>query len=136
MILLDTQIWVWWVSDSKRLTDRHREILEHGEDRNFCVSIYSCWEVAKLVEKGRLQLEAPVREWLKTALEKPGIQLINLDFDIIVESTRLPDRFQGTREERLKDPADQLIVATAKLLNCKLMTEDRQILAYEHVDTI
>jgi len=123
MILLDTQIWVWWVSDSKRLTDRHREILEHGEDRNFCVSIYSC-------------LEAPVREWLKTALEKPGIQLINLDFDIIVESTRLPDRFQGTREERLKDPADQLIVATAKLLNCKLMTEDRQILAYEHVDTI
>jgi PIN domain nuclease of toxin-antitoxin system len=129
MILLDTHIWIWWVSNPERLNAEHRDILEHGDDRRFGVSIYSCWEVAKLVEHGDLELKLPVKEWLKAALERPGVELINLDCDIIVDSTQLPQPFQ-------KDPADQLIVATARVLNCKLMTEDRKILAYEHVSTI
>ena len=129
MILLDTHIWVWWVSNPQRLTPKHREILERGDDRNFAVSSISCWEIAKLVQKRRLRLEADVGLWLETAQKSSGIELINLDSQIIVESTRLPEPFHN-------DPADQIIVATARVRNCSLMTEDRKILAYRGVAAI
>jgi PIN domain nuclease of toxin-antitoxin system len=129
VILLDTHIWVWWVSNPQRLTPKHREILERGDDRNFAVSSISCWEIAKLVQKRRLRLEADVGLWLETAQKSSGIELINLDSQIIVESTRLPEPFHN-------DPADQIIVATARVRNCSLMTEDRKILAYRGVAAI
>lgn len=129
MILLDTHIWVWWVSNPQRLTVRHREMLERGEDRNFAVSFISCWEIAKLAQKGRLRLESDVGLWLETAQKAPEIELINLDCQIVVESTRLPEPFHN-------DPADQIIVATARVRSCSLMTEDRKILAYKGVSAI
>ena len=126
MILLDTHIWVWWVSRPERLQSRHRDLLELGTDRVFGVNIISCWEVAKLVECGRLKLDRTVGLWIEGALAEPGVSLQQLHPQIVVESTQLPQPFHH-------DPADQLLVATARVLECPFMTEDGRIVAYPHV---
>ena len=126
MILLDTHIWVWWVSRPDRLQPRHRELLEVGVDRVFGVSIISCWEVAKLVQCGRLKLDRSVGLWIESALAEPGVSLLHLYPLIVVESTQLPPPFH-------RDPADQLLVATARIFQCPILTEDSKIAAYPHV---
>ncbi|HEY4723098.1 MAG TPA: type II toxin-antitoxin system VapC family toxin [Anaerolineae bacterium] len=126
MILLDTHIWVWWVHDDARLPDPYRAYLQTNESRGLGVSIISCWEVAKLVEYGRLVLPHPVAEWLDQALAYPGIHLLDLTPRIVVESTQLPGTFH-------RDPADQLIVATARAYDLPLVTLDDRIRAYAHV---
>ena len=78
MILLDTHIWVWWVSQPDRLQPRHRQLLELGADRVFGVSVISCWEVAKLVEYGRLKLDRAVGLWIESALAEPGVSFVPL----------------------------------------------------------
>ena len=90
------------------------------------MSIISCWEVAKLVELGRLEFSIPISDWLDQALVYPGIQLLDLTIPIIVESTYLPGEFH-------RDPADQLIVATARVYDIPLLTADKLILYYSHV---
>ena len=82
--------------------------------------------VAKLVERGRLTLPCPVFEWLQQALAYPGVRLIELSPRICAESTQLPGSFH-------RDPADQIIVATARVLDMPLITRDEKILAYPHV---
>jgi PIN domain nuclease of toxin-antitoxin system len=126
VILLDTHVWVWWVSRPDRLQPRHRDLLEFGADRVFGVSIISCWEVAKLVECGRLKLDRTVGLWMENALAELGVSLLHLHPRIVVESTQLPQPFH-------RDPADQLLVATARVLQCPIMTEDGKIAAYPHV---
>jgi PIN domain nuclease of toxin-antitoxin system len=126
VILLDTHIWVWWVSRPDRLQSRHRELLELGVDRVFGVSVISCWEIAKLVEYGRLKLDRTVGLWMESALAEPGISLLHLHPQIAVESSRLPQPFH-------RDPVDQLLVATARVFQCPIMTEDSKIVAYPHV---
>jgi len=76
VILLDTHIWVWRVSQPERLSQRFRELLAAGERGAFGVSVISCWEVAKLVEYGRLKLNDTVLAWIEQALQSPGIELI------------------------------------------------------------
>ena len=93
------------------------------------VSIMSAWEIAKLVQKGKLAFSVPCREWLDGAVRADGVVMHPLSPDICVESTELPGAFHG-------DPADQLIVATARLLGAPVVTADRKIRAYPHVPTI
>lgn len=109
MILLDTHIWIWWVNESEELSDEQRQIINSWQADGLGVSIISCWEVAKLVELGRLQFTISVEEWLSRALQYSGIQLLSLTPRITVESTQLPGTFH-------RDPADQMIVATARVL--------------------
>lgn len=128
MILLDTHIWVWWVDDNQRLTQKHREWLNEYQSQGLGVSIFSCWEVAKLVENDKLILSCSVSEWLEVALAYPGVQLINLTLPIVVESTQLISFH--------RDPADQIIVATARIYGCQLLTADTKILNYPDVETL
>jgi PIN domain nuclease of toxin-antitoxin system len=123
---LDTHIWVWWVLDDARLSANHRQLIAAAEATGIGVSVISCWEVAKLVALGRLILPLPVMEWLDQALAYPGVQLLDLTARIAVESTQLPGRFH-------RDPADQIIVATARVHDIPLLTVDRRILDYAHV---
>lgn len=129
MIVLDTHIWVWWVHDSSRLTSHQNQWLQQHESQGLGVSAISCWEVAKLVEYKRLTPSYPVGDWLKQALAYPGIKLLELTPEIAVESARLPGAFH-------RDPADQIIVATARVYNCPLLTSDTRILAYPHVNVL
>lgn len=125
MIVLDTHIWIWWVDESASLTSRNLEIIQSHRADGLGISMISCWEVAKLVEKGRLSFDCSVDEWLALALAYPGIKLIDLTISIILQSTRLAG-FHN-------DPADQIIVATAKTLGISLLTQDHKILNYPHV---
>jgi PIN domain nuclease of toxin-antitoxin system len=129
MIVLDTHIWVWWVHGDERLTSRQSEIIQVNETDSIGVSAISCWEIAKLVELGRLELNTNLEKWFEQALGYPGIRVLGLTPEISVESTRLPGEFH-------RDPADQIIVATARVLKCALVTSDERILNYPHVKTI
>lgn len=129
MIVLDTHIWVWWVQEDMRLTQPQRDAILANEDDIIGVSAISCWEIAKLVEHGKLELSADVTTRLEEALSYPGIQVLALTPEIAVESTQLPGEFH-------RDPADQLIAATARTYDCPLVTSDERILSYKHVTTI
>jgi PIN domain nuclease of toxin-antitoxin system len=129
VIVLDTHIWVWWVHGDAHLPPAHAATLQENESSGLGVSAISCWEVAKLVEKGRLALPRPVDVWMQEALGYPGVTLLPLEPGIAVESTRLPQPFHD-------DPADQIIVATARFYQCPLVTLDRKISAYAHVQVI
>ncbi len=126
MIVLDTHILIWWLNEDTRLSKKHLETINKAE--NIFISVITLWEIAKLVEHGRIKLTIDVQEWLNVIVSSPKIQVVELLVEIIVESTRLPGSFH-------KDPADQLIVATSRVLNCNLLTEDDKILKYEHVQT-
>ena len=86
----------------------------------------SCWEVAKLVSLQRLQLDLTVDQWLRLALARPEVVVLDFTLTIAVEANRLPGTFH-------RDPVDQIIVATARVLDCPLLTADGKILAYSHV---
>ena len=126
MILLDTHMWLWWVQDVDRLTNKHEEIIQEHEGEGLGVSIFSCWEIAKLVELQRITLPLPIAEWLALALTYPNIKLLPITPEIVVDSTQLPGEFH-------RDPADQIIVATARVHKIPLLTVDGKILKYPHV---
>lgn len=126
MIVLDTHVWVWWIHSDPRLPGNFARYLQEQESQGLGISAISCWEIAKLVEYGRLGLPSPVAEWLEQALAYPGIRLLDLSPHIAVESTQLPGTFH-------RDPADQIIVATARVYACPLVTLDARIRAYPGV---
>lgn len=128
MIVLDTHVWVWWVVGDPRFTDKLRTILDAHRTSGIGISAISCWEVAKLVELGRLGFRIPVGDWLGRAIEYDGCRVLALTPRIAAESAALPGVFH-------RDPADQLITATARVWNCPLLTLDRKLLEYPHVDT-
>ncbi|GAB4459786.1 MAG: type II toxin-antitoxin system VapC family toxin [Anaerolineae bacterium] len=128
MIVLDTHTWIWWVDDHPKLPQSHRQTIAASQTDGVGVSAISCWEVAKLVELGRLKLTISVKDWINQALQYPGVRLLPLTPEIAIESTQLPGEFQ-------RDPADQIIVATARIWGCPLVTSDARILDYPHVTT-
>ena len=129
MILLDTHIWIWWVDDNcQRLTPRHQALIQQYQPQGLGVSIISCWEIAKAVEKQKLRLSRGVDEWLDVALGYPGMQLLDLTVPIVIESTKL----SGFH----RDPGDQMIVATARVRGCPLLTADQKILDYSGIQTL
>lgn len=129
MIVLDTHIWIWWVDDNQqRLTPKQRELIQQYQPQGLGVSIISCWEIAKAVENQRLTLSCGVDEWLNTALRYPGVLLLDLTVPIVIESTKLVGFH--------RDPGDQMIVATAKVNKCPVLTADQKILAYPEVQTL
>jgi PIN domain nuclease of toxin-antitoxin system len=129
VIVLDTHVWVWWIHATDRLSARDLQSLDAAAADGLGVSIISCWEIAKLVEYGRLRLPGDLEQWLQQALAHPGIQLLGLTPRIVVESTRLPAPFH-------RDPADQLIVATARVHGIPVATADDKILLSPHVETL
>ncbi len=128
--LLDTHAWLWWVSEDRRLSKRARVAIESGQRANtLWLSFMSVWEISKRVEKGQLSLDRPIDEWLDLATIREGLSLADLTRPVLVESCRLPGTFHG-------DPADQIIVATARARGAVLVTQDQAIRAYEHVRTV
>ena len=128
--LLDTHAWLWWVTEDARLSKRARTAIIRAQlDEELALSAISIWEVAKKVEKGQLQLDRPLDDWLDAALAPEGMQVIEMSRPILVDSCRLPGPFHG-------DPADQIIVATARRRGMPLVTADSRIREYGHVKTI
>lgn len=125
-ILLDTHVWIWLMDGAAFLTQKHKKLINAAAlDNNVCIAAISMWEVSMLVQKKRIILEKPVLAWLDEALSLPGINLKPLTPDIAAHSSELPenDKFHG-------DPADRLIVATARIHGLTLLTRDKKILSY------
>ncbi|MGK7959472.1 type II toxin-antitoxin system VapC family toxin [Crocosphaera sp.] len=129
MIILDTHIWLWWNQDSPQITEQQKAIIENYREDGIGISSISLIEISRLVVRGRLILPKPLKEWFSIALAEEGVLLIPITPAIAIESYSLPDDFH-------KDPADRIIVATARIYDCPLMTIDRNILAYPHVKLI
>ena len=129
VIILDTHIWIWWIHNDPALPKDAARLIKANESIGLGISAISCWEIAKLVEYGRLSLPVPVTDWMKMALAYPGIKLLELSPEIAIESTQLPPPFH-------KDPADQIIVATSRFYKSDLVTCDLKIRAYPYVNSL
>jgi PIN domain nuclease of toxin-antitoxin system len=126
VIVLDTHAWIWWTAEPGKLSKRARAAIEVTDE--LLVPAISCWEVAMLVAKERLELDRDVLVWIRQALAQPKIELAPLVPEIAVRSAAL-DRFQG-------DPADRLIVATALHHRAVVASKDERIRECEQVDVV
>jgi PIN domain nuclease of toxin-antitoxin system len=125
-LMLDTHVWLWLAFGTpEKLRPETRRSLEHASVSSpLLVSIISVWEIALLESKKRLRLPMSVHEWVDRALDRPDIRLIGLEHArTVIDSCRLPGDFHA-------DPADRLLVATARRENAVLVTHDKKILDY------
>ena len=119
--LLDTHMWVWWLTGDLALTARERAALDAGAAvGSLFLSAISLWEAQMLHAKGRLELPLAFPNWLQRATAPPVVIVLPLDIPVIAALDNLPDRFHG-------DPADRLIVATARAHQLPLATHDARI---------
>ncbi len=125
-LLLDTHLWVWMLDgDTSRLPLPLVPLVRAAaRDGRLFVSEISFWEVAQKVGKGRLRLTMPVSTWTRRAAMAPGVNYLAVDRDVLVTSTGI-DTMHG-------DPADRMLVATAKLTGTPLATADEAIVAWAH----
>lgn len=118
-VLLDTHVWIWWITGSDRLTARERTALDRlrrGSPPR--LSAISLWEAQMLHARGRLELNVPFEPWIVDA--SSVVELVPLDVSVILELDRLPDDFAG-------DPADRIIAATARSRALELATRDMRL---------
>ncbi len=123
--VLDTHVWIWIVEGDRRslapsAIDAIEDAAMGGRVR---VSAISVWEVAILEANERISLSRSVDDWVDAALHAPGVRLLPLTPEIAIESTRLPGTPHG-------DPADRILMASARVLGGRLATCDRGILQY------
>lgn len=127
-LLLDTHVFVWAVSGPAHLGKHARQRLLDPKETLF-VSAVSTLEIARLAALGQLELAAPVASWCDRAREALGAQSLAIDDAIAVEAYALPGSFHP-------DPADRLLVATARVRGHHLVTADKRILGYRQVHTL
>ncbi len=129
MILLDTNAWLWWTIRPEGMPARARSLADAAAgDGALAVSVVSVWEIAVKTALRKLQLGMAAREWVARATRAPGLRILPVDSDIALASAELPPPFH-------RDPADRLIVALARRLRAPLLTSDRKILEYPHVES-
>ncbi|OWT65623.1 type II toxin-antitoxin system VapC family toxin [Candidimonas nitroreducens] len=130
MVVLDTHALVWWVSGDAQLSGAARDAIEtERQGGEVLVSAISAWEVAMLVRAGRLALTMDAAQWLDIVAQISGLRFVPVDILLAVQSVDLPGDFH-------KDPADRLIVATARHYCAPLVTADSKIRSYQHVQTV
>jgi PIN domain nuclease of toxin-antitoxin system len=131
MVVIDTHVLVWWVNGADELSNAASRAIENTlkQGNEVIVSAISAWEIAMLVVKNRLILKMDVADWLHAVTQVDGIRLVPVDYAIGMQAPLLPGVFH-------KDPADRMIVATARKLAAPLITADEKIRDYVHVQTI
>lgn len=121
MILLDTHVWLWWLLGSPRLPAKERRALDRAGSRGAVrVAAVSLWEAQMLHSKGRLVLDRAFDVWIREAAAVGVVEIIPLDVEVVSALAHLPATFHG-------DPADRLIVATARAHRLPLATHDRAV---------
>lgn len=122
VFLLDTHVFVWLMFADQKL--KHRDVLERAAlTGGLRLSPISCWEIGMLCARGRIKLGVPCVDWIEECLNAPGLSLLELTPRTAVEASYLPDNFHG-------DPADRMLVASARVHNFTLATRDDRILDY------
>lgn len=132
-LLLDTHVLIWLAEGWEELPSASRRILdrEAGKD-GLAVSSISFWETAMLTARGRIGLTRSVAAWRQDVLAVPGLVELPITGGIAIEAVNLPGHLHG-------DPADRILVATARIEGLRLGTRDARLLDYGrqgHVNTI
>ena len=117
MIVLDTHAWIWLTDDPDRLGPRARSAIRAARSKG--VAAISCWEVAMLAARGRIELDRDPVAWMEQSLQAEDIELLPLTPAVAAASIHF-ESFHG-------DPADRLIVATALTHGAALVTKDARI---------
>ena len=126
-LLLDTHIWIWLsIEDNTSLSQRAKKAIDSASQK--WISAISCWELAKLAEKKRIGFSIPTLTWIRRSLNEYEIRIADLSPEIAAESTLL----HGFH----KDPADQIIAATSRILGVPLITSDKKMLEFSDVETV
>jgi PIN domain nuclease of toxin-antitoxin system len=119
--LLDTHILIHWIAGSVPLLKAHRKLIESATDEKpLWVSDITLWEVATLFGLGRIELDLPLRDWLERATAPPLVHRLAITPAVAAEVAALPDSFH-------RDPADRIIVATARVTGATILTRDDRI---------
>lgn len=130
MLILDTNAWLAWTSWPSRITPKAvKAIIEEEKRQGIIISAISVWEVAVKSALGKLILDREVRQWVSFAASYPGFNLVPLDPADALESTQIPGDFH-------KDPADRILIAMARRMDCPIVTGDRAIRSYRYVKTL
>lgn len=131
MILLDTHVLIWWARrDFRRLTKPARDAIEaEMPDGRILVSSITAWETALLASLNRVTFAVSVDDWFADLTRVSAVEFVPIDNEIGIQAVLLPDEFQ-------RDPADRIIVATARKFGVPIITADEKIRAYRHVRTI
>jgi PIN domain nuclease of toxin-antitoxin system len=129
MILLDTHVWIWWVSNPDLLSCQADSLINKAMvEKKIYISSISVWEVAMLVVEGRLHLTLDVKDWIRSCESLPFIQFVPVTNAIAFEAVHLPEKSPS-------DPADRIIIATALALDLVLITKDKKIQRADRVRT-
>jgi PIN domain nuclease of toxin-antitoxin system len=125
LLLLDTHCWLWaQLGLIQSLSRAALAAIRNAESEgSLLVSVISVWELAMLEKRGRVALPMNVRTWIQEALSKPGVSVAPLTPEIAIESVHLPGEMHG-------DPADRMLVATARVLGATLLTKDARLIRY------
>lgn len=126
-LLLDTHVWIWSQETPEELGERTRELLIDSGQALY-LSPVSTLEIARLAARGTIRLSGSLLEWVKDTLEALQGITVQVSHEIAAEAYSLPGSFH-------KDPADRILVATARLDRLTLVTADHRLLKYPHVNT-
>ena len=130
LLLLDTHIWLWEVFATGQLSPPVRaKINDAAQTGRLRLSMISIWEISLLASRARIDLGQPTTRWINEASTRSRMVLEPLSPEIAVEAGELPGGFRS-------DPADLIIVATARITGATLMTRDRRILAYAEAGNV
>lgn len=118
-LLLDTHIWLWSLLAPERLGRRVRRLLEKGNG-DMWLSPISLWELTTLSDRARIRLRQPVTQWFADAMSRAPLKEAPFTHEVVL----------ATREVVLPhtDPVDRFLAATARVLDCPLVTADERLL--------
>jgi PIN domain nuclease of toxin-antitoxin system len=128
-ILLDTHSFLWAVSKPGLLSPKAKTLIFNPDVTEILLSSISIWELSMLHSKRRIDLPTDARKWFAQALSFHKIRVVEISPEIALDASNLPGQPHS-------DPADQIIVATARAERATLITKDKKILNYPHVETL
>ena len=127
-VILDTCALIWSIAEPDRLSRAAQAVLT-SDDTEVWVSPISCAEVACAVNRGRIKLDRHWRTWFRQYIELNEWEIFEIDLVTIEEAYSLPEPFH-------RDPVDRIVVASARRLDCPIVTADKKLIDYPHIETI
>lgn len=122
MIVLDTHVWLWWSSDPDLLSPAAQAAIAGASSVGICT--ISCWEVAMLARRGRIELDRMPADWVRRGLAQNNVKSLPLTAEDAVAAASVADSFAG-------DPADRIIYCTARRLSAALVTRDERLREFD-----
>lgn len=127
MIVLDTHAWIWFASESAKLSRKAAAAIRRADALG--VHPISCWEVMLLAERGRVRFRVEPGEWIMAALSRPKIEVLVFSPAAAVRAAQFGDSFPG-------DPADRFIAAAALEAGAPLVSKDARVGALKGLKVI